>query len=127
MARPPARELTERELEVMHVFWEKGVQTAAEVRETLAGQGRDLAYTTVATLVKILVDKGFLVQINELRPYQYQSVRPFDDVSKSMIGDMVNRLFGGSREQLLMRMFDGAKLTRKERQALESLLREDRS
>ncbi len=127
MARPPARELTERELEVMHVFWDKGTQTAAEVRETLAVQGRDLAYTTVATLVKILVDKGFLLQVNEVRPYQFQSARPFDDVSKSMIGDMVNRLFGGSREQLLMRMFDGAKLTRKERQALEGLLREDRS
>jgi hypothetical protein len=44
-----------------------------------------------------------------------------------MIGDMVDRLFGGSREQLLLRMFDGGKMTRKERQALESLLREDKS
>ena len=59
MARPPARELTERELDVMHVFWSGGDLTAAEARDELAEGGRDLAYTTVATQVRILVDKGF--------------------------------------------------------------------
>ena len=62
MARPKAKELTERELEVMHVFWDRGESTAADVREALATQGRDLAYTTVATLVRILLDKEFLTQ-----------------------------------------------------------------
>lgn len=127
VARPPAKELTERELEVMHVFWERGELTAAEIRESLAGQGRELAYTTVATLIRILFEKGFLVQVNDQRPFRFKPARPFEDVSKSMIGDMVDRLFGGSREQLLLRMFDGGKMTRKERQALESLLREDKS
>ena len=127
MARPPAKELTERELEVMHVFWEKGELTANEIRDSLAEQNRDLAYTTVATLIRILFEKGFLVQTNELRPFRFKPARPFEDVSKSMIGDMVDRLFGGSREQLLLRMFDGGKMTRKERQALENLLREDKS
>ena len=51
MARPKATELTERELEIMHVFWKQGAPTAGEVREALANAGRDLAYTTVATLV----------------------------------------------------------------------------
>ncbi len=59
MARPPAKELTERELEVMHVFWESGEQTAADIRETLSKRGRELAYTTVATLVRILLTKVF--------------------------------------------------------------------
>ena len=64
MARPPAKELTERELEIMHVFWRDGELTASAVRDRLADGGRDLAYTTVATLVRILVDKGFLKQTN---------------------------------------------------------------
>lgn len=127
MARPPAKELTERELEVMHVFWDLGELAATDIRDQLAKQGRDLAYTTVATLVRILLDKGFLLQTNEQRPFRFKPARPFEDVSKSMIGDMVDRLFGGSREQLLLRMFDGAKMTRKERDALENILRENKS
>ena len=126
MARPPAKELTERELEIMHVFWEHGEQTANDIRDKLALQGRDLAYTTVATLVRILLEKGFLDQKNDLRPFRFEPARPFEDVSKSMIGDMVDRLFGGSREQLLLRMFDGGKMTRKERQVLENLLKENK-
>ena len=59
MARPPARELTERELEVMHVFWNRGESTVTEVRDVLAESGLDRAYTTVATLVRILADKKF--------------------------------------------------------------------
>ena len=126
MVRPPAKELTERELEVMHVFWDGGELTATEIRARLEEQGRDLAYTTVATLIRILFEKGFLIQLNDQRPFRFKPARPFEDVSKSMIGDMVDRLFGGSREQLLLRMFDGGKMTRKERQALENLLREDK-
>ena len=65
MARPPARDLTERELEVMHVFWKHGAATAAEVRDYLAAAGLDRAYTTVATLVRILYEKGFLEPMNQ--------------------------------------------------------------
>ena len=73
MARPPAKELTERELEVMHVFWKRGESTVAEVRDALAEAGLDRAYTTVATLVRILADKGFLDQTNQERPFSYQA------------------------------------------------------
>ena len=125
MGRPAAKELTERELEIMHQFWERGAATAQEVRDALAAAGRDLAYTTVATLVRILLEKGYLVQLNDQRPFRFEPARPFEDVSKNMVRDLVDRVFGGSREQLLLRMFDGSKLTRKERQALEKLLGEE--
>ena len=72
MARPPAKELTERELELMHVFWDRGESTAAEVRDALAASGLDRAYTTVATLVRILLDKNFLSQTNDEKPYRYR-------------------------------------------------------
>ncbi len=122
MARSAAKELTERELEVMHVFWTVELATAAEVRDQLAASGRHLAYTTVATLIRILSDKGFLKQINADRPFHFRSVRSFEDVSRSMVGDLVDRLFRGSREQLLARLFDERKLTAKERAALEALV-----
>ena len=126
MARPRARELTERELEVMHVFWGRGEATVAEVRDELAAAGRDLAYTTVATLTRILNEKGFLEQTNAERPFRYRPVRSFEEVSRSLVGDLVERVFHGSREQLLLRLFDKRKLTKKERALLESILREKR-
>ena len=124
MGRPPAKELTQRELEVMHVFWIRGRSTVGEVRDELAERGRDLAYTTVATLVRILAEKGFLEQTTSDRPYQYRPVRSFEDVSRSLVGDMVERVFRGSREQLLLRLLEERRLTAKERTMLESILRE---
>lgn len=122
MARPRAAELTERELELMHVFWDQGAMTAMDARDQLAHGGRDLAYTTVATLVKILVDKKFLAQTGDTRPYVYQPLRTFDDVSKRLVTNLVERVFQGSREALLVRLLDGRKLTRKEREVLEQIL-----
>ena len=126
MARPRAKELTERELEVMHAFWKRGESTVAEIRDELALSGRDLAYTTVATLVRILNEKGFLEQTNSERPFQYRPQRSFEEVSRSLVGDLVERVFGGSREQLLVRLLEQKKLTAKERAILEQLLREQR-
>lgn len=128
MARPKAKELTERELEVMHACWRKCAAaeqaTAAEIRDELAGDGRELAYTTVATLVRILCDKGFLEQTNQERPFTYRPIRSFNEVSGSLVGDLVERLFGGQREQLLLRLLEEKKLTAKERAVLEEVLRE---
>ncbi|NOY41721.1 MAG: BlaI/MecI/CopY family transcriptional regulator [Planctomycetes bacterium] len=135
MARPKARQLTERELEIMHVFWRPAKQqtgsavelTAAEVRQRLADKGRDLAYTTVATLIKILVDKGFIRQTTDQRPFGYQAQRSFKDVSARLVNDLVDQVFSGSRETLLLRLVESKKLTKKERQLLEQVLREKRS
>ena len=98
MARPKAKELTERELEIMHVFWDAGDLTAVEVRDELADRGRELAYTTVATLIRILAEKNFLEQVNDERPFVYRPQRTFDEVSRLLVGDLVERVFGGSRE-----------------------------
>jgi len=122
MARPKAKELTERELEVMHVFWDRGESTAADVRDVLAEQGRDLAYTTVATLVRILMEKGFLTQTNEERPFRFVPARTYEEVSGSLLGDLVQKVFAGSRMQLLMRLFEQKKLTQTEQSRLQEIL-----
>ncbi|HZY84989.1 MAG TPA: BlaI/MecI/CopY family transcriptional regulator [Gemmataceae bacterium] len=124
MARPPARDLTDRELEVMHVFWKTGEATAAEARDRLAAAGLDRAYTTVATLVRILHEKGFLEQTNAERPFRYRPVRSYEEVSGRLLGDVLERVFRGSREQLLVRLVEQRKLTAQERAVLEEVLKE---
>lgn len=125
MGRPRAKELTQRELEVMHVFWNRGQSTVGEVRDQLSQAGRDLAYTTVATLVRILSQKGFLQQANRERPFVYRPVRSFEEVSGTLLGDMVQQVFRGSHEQLLLRLLEQRKLTPQEQAVLESILREE--
>ena len=125
MARPPAKELTERELEVMHVFWNRGESTVAEVREILAESGLDRAYTTVATLVRILADKNFLIQTNEARPFSYRPARSYEDVSRKLLGELLDRVFRGSREQLLVRLMEQKALTARERALLGDVLRQE--
>jgi predicted transcriptional regulator len=125
MGRPAARELTERELEVMHVFWNRGEATAADIRDELARAGLDRAYTTVATLVRILVDKGFLAATNDERPFRYRPTRTFEEVSRSLLGDLIHRVFRGSRAELLVRLMEDRALTAEERALLEATLREE--
>ena len=127
MARPPAKELTERELEVMHVFWSKGELTAGAARDELARADRDLAYTTVATQVRGLLDKGFLVQCNDDRPFRYRAARSYEDVSRRLLGDLLARVFRGSREQLLVRLVEQDELSTAERDRLADILRETES
>lgn len=124
MARPKARELTQRELEIMQVFWSDGQLTASDARDGLAEAGTDLAYTTVATLIKILVDKSFLKQVTHVRPYEFRPIRSFEDVSKNLLSDVIQRVFGGSREQLLVQLMDQKKLTKRERELLKDILKE---
>ncbi|MFH5806121.1 BlaI/MecI/CopY family transcriptional regulator [Alienimonas sp. DA493] len=134
MARPPAEELTDRELEVMHAVWDRqadgdaggGEVTVAEVRDALAADGRDLAHTTVATLVSILHRKGFLDRTDDRRPHRYRAARGFEEVSRSLVGELVRKVFGGSREALLARLVDD-RLTAAERDLLEGVLRENRN
>lgn len=125
MARPAAKELTDRELEVMHVFWTHGEQTAQDARDHLESQGVERAYATIANLVRILVEKGYLRSVNKERPFRYLPTRSFSEVSTNLVGDLVRRVFHGSREQMLVHLLQAKKLTKKEKAALRSLLEDE--
>jgi predicted transcriptional regulator len=125
MARP-SKELTERELQVMHAFWHLGEAGVAEARDELIRRGQGTpAYTTVATLVKILAEKGFLRQINEDRPFRYQPARTYEEVSRRLLDQVVEHVFRGSREHLLLRLVERRALSPQERAILERFLNEE--
>jgi predicted transcriptional regulator len=125
MARPRVKELTQRELEIMHAFWRGGELTAAQVRQRLSAGGRNLAYTTVATLVRILLDKGYLKQTNDERPFTYRPARSFSDVSQRIVSDLVSRVFHGSRAALLLQLMEADELSDAERAILQRAVKEE--
>jgi predicted transcriptional regulator len=100
--------------------------TAAAARDKLSENQRDLTYTTVATLVRILYEKGFLLQKNEERPFVFEAAQPYEEVSKRLLGEVIDRVFRGSRENLLVSLIGQKKLSAQERAFLESLLKEDK-
>ncbi len=125
MARPPSKDLTERELEVMHVFWRHGEQTAAQARDRLAEAGLDRAGPTVANLVRLLEEKGFLQPAAAERPCRYRAAFSYEDVSGRLLGTVIDRIFRGSREELLLRLVEQRELTATERAVLETVLKEN--
>lgn len=122
MARPKATELTSRELAVMQIFWKQKEATAEDARGQLASAGEELAYVTIANVVRGLADKGFLKQTTTARPFRFQAVRSFEEVSKRLVGDLLTRLFEGSREAMLVNLLDRRKLTDEERAYLHDVL-----
>jgi BlaI family penicillinase repressor len=125
MGRSTENELTKRELEVLQVFWDREEITAIEARDQLARAGTDLAYVTVANLVRILVDKKYLRATNGERPFSYAAIRSREEVSRGFVGDLIDRVFGGSRESMLLHLLGGnRRLTAAERKLLKSILEE---
>ena len=124
---------TDLELPILKVLWEDSPMTVRQVRDALAAGGRDLAHTTVITMLSTMVDKG---QIEKLSPVQGKAFRfaPLirrNDVSNGMLGDVVHRVFDGSAEAVMLSLFDVADLDAAElaslRRLLNKKLREARS
>ena len=126
MARPKSTELTDRELVVMQAFWRDGESmTAEDARQRLSESGEDLAYATVANVVRALCERGFLQQLSDKRPFQFAPVKSFESVSNRLLGDFLKRLFGGSREAMLVQLLERKKLTTSEREYLKQVLNEE--
>ncbi len=106
MTEPQSKELTERKLVVLRAFWDEGSGTADHARQRLADAGVEQAYVTVANVVRALEDTSFRKQLNKSRPFQYRAARSFADVSKRLVGDLVERLFDCSRQKLLVQILD---------------------
>lgn len=114
--------LTERELEVMHVFWTGDELTAHDARDRLEANGRKLTYTTVANLCRLLCEKGFLNRKGKCRPFTFRQAKSFSEVSSNLVTNLVDKLFRGSREQLLLQVLSPQQLSQKKQKLLQELL-----
>jgi predicted transcriptional regulator len=89
---------TDRELDVMAVLWERGPSTVAEVREHLEDP---LAYTTVLTVLRTLESKGYVSHEEEGKAHRYAPLVARERAGKTALGQVLGKIFGGSREMLL--------------------------
>jgi predicted transcriptional regulator len=114
--------LTEQELEIMKVVWERESATVRDVYETLL-ERRKVAYTTVMTMMKILEQKKYLKRTQADRAYVYRPAQPKRLVVGAMVSDFINRVFNGATEPLLVHLVEEHDLSPEELEEIARLRR----
>ena len=123
MARRKTEHLTPLELEIMHVLWETGAANVQTVQQQLQ---RELAYTTVQTMLNILHRKGKVKRTLKERAYFYRAAVSRRQEVSQHVSDLVERLFGGSAESLVISLLETKHLTPENLKRLQELTREAR-
>jgi predicted transcriptional regulator len=125
VARPASRHPTELELAILKILWERGSLPTSEVRQALAqGQAdRDLAHTSVVTMLNIMVGKKYLRRTKQGAAYTFHPLVKREDVSGGMLDDLVKRVFDGSAASLMLNLLERTELDEDEIRRLRRIIR----
>jgi predicted transcriptional regulator len=121
LARKKAATLTEAELRLMNVLWERGASTVGEVLEALSEQ---LAYSTVLTTLRILEQKGYIGHTKEGRAFIYQPIVDRDGARRNAVQHLVDHFFNKSPELLVLNVLQQEEFNDKDLQRLKSIIEE---
>ncbi|MBT5926449.1 MAG: BlaI/MecI/CopY family transcriptional regulator [Verrucomicrobia bacterium] len=115
------KRLGELQLSIMKILWEKGSVTVGEVQKALQ-PGKDLAYTTVATMLRKLEEKRLVTHTTKERTYIYQAAVREESVSKSMAGELLDKLFEGNIAGMVSHLLTARDVSTDELDALDQLI-----
>ena len=121
MARSKSTTLTEAELRIMNVLWERHSATVHEVLEALPAKPA-LAYNSVLTIIRILEKKGYLKHVKDKRAHVYTPQVDRKDATRFEVRHLVSRFFGNSHEQLLLNVLEETSIDAEELDRLRLLL-----
>ncbi len=114
--------LGDLQLRILQVLWRHGPASVAEVQAKLEGQ--PLAYTTVATMLRKMEDRGLVQHTQEQRRFVYRPLATVEDVTRSIASDLVDRLFAGSIAAAVNHLLDYRQVSRHELEELERLIQQ---
>jgi len=123
MARKKSPGPTDRELAILGVLWDRGPSTVREVHEAL-DQSAQTGYTTTLKLMQIMVEKGLLVREDDGRRHIYRPSLSEERTQRELVGDLLDRVFAGSAEKLVMRALSARKVSPKELKRIREMLDE---
>lgn len=124
MARRKSPTLTEVELELMDVLWQKGEASVGEIVEALPEER--LAYSSVLTVMRILEQKGYVNHEKEGRAFIYRPLVDRKQARKNVVGYMLRRFFDNSPELLVVNLLENENLSQGEIDRLKQLIDEAR-
>jgi len=122
MARPASEHPTERELSILKLLWQKAPLLVEEVREALASAGRELTYSSVITIMNIMVRKKYLKRSKNGRAFEFTPLLEEDSVGRSMLQDLMKRVFDGSATSLMLQLLETDDVDSEELAAIRQLI-----
>jgi len=122
MARPASEHPTELELSILKLLWQKAPLLVEEVREALAAAGRDLTYSSVITIMNIMVRKKYLKRSKNGRAFEFTPLLEEDSVGRSMLQDLMKRVFDGSATSLMLQLLETGDVDSEELAAIRQLI-----
>jgi len=123
LGRKKSLNLTEGELPLMQVLWEKRRATVGDVVAVLSADP-PLAYSTVLTTLRILEAKGYVRHTKEGRAFVYEPIVVQEEASRKALDSLVNRFFGGSCELLVMNLLQKETIGRTELKRIKKMIAE---
>jgi len=124
LPRKKSPTLTEAELRLMNVLWQRGEATVSEVVNALAAKDSRLAYSSVLTTLRILERKGYVRHRKLGRAFVYQPLVAREDAQRSAVRFVVSRFFKNSPELLVLNVLENEELSSKELRKLRKLIDE---
>lgn len=121
MARNKSATLTEAELRIMNVLWDRGSATVHEVLQAFP-DNPPLAYNSVLTIVRILEKKGYVKHVKDKRTHVYTAQVNRKDATRFEVRHLVSRFFGNSHEQLVLNVLEESSIDAEELNRLRQLL-----
>ena len=113
MARPATPHPTDGELEILRVLWARGSCSLSDVCAALREE-RPVATTTVATMLRVLLDKKLVRRKRTDRGYQWSAAVTHDSAAQGMVGRLVDRMFDGSAGRLVTHLVEAGELSKQE-------------
>lgn len=123
MAKSPQRKPTDAELEILGVLWEHGRSTVRQVHDLLKPV-RGVGYTTVLKLMQIMFEKGLLERDESERSHVYRAKARQETMQRQLVKDLIVKVFGGSREKLVLEALSAKKASPEELAEIRRLLDE---
>ena len=108
MKNPKLPKPTDSELDILRVLWNRGPSTVRDVFDDL-NQTKPTGYTTVLKLMQIMTEKNLVRRNEKERAHVYESQLPEEQTQNQLVGDLLDRAFGGSASRLVMRALSSAK------------------
>ncbi|MCC6491499.1 MAG: BlaI/MecI/CopY family transcriptional regulator [Pirellulales bacterium] len=110
MARPASRHPTDGELEILRVLWHAGPLALSALCDELRS-GRDVAVTTVATMLRVMSDKGLVRRTGSGRGATWSAAVSQEKTERRMVRALVERVFDGAADRLVAHLVEGGQLT----------------
>jgi len=123
MARHKVPGPTARELAILGILWNNGPSTVRQVNEEMNKQQRT-GYTTTLKLMQIMTEKGLVVRDDSKFQHVYRPAISEEKTQKQVVGDLLEKVFSGSAEKLVMRALSAKKVSAKELAKIRKMIDE---